>query len=183
MADLYAADCEDNLSSANGVGTATSLQKSCHEHQNLHLLQSKTWATNSGRSRDWAKSKVHTPQAGILRRALCILRFVILVFVIVSLANGIYQSPYYTPPQHYRDLDGLLYASTLPGRGNINKEKVYIAANIIDEDLIRGAWGQSLLRLVDLLGHENVFVSIYENDSGNGTSAALQELQGRLLCQ
>jgi hypothetical protein len=68
------------------------------------------------------------------------------------------------------------------GRGNIHNQKVYIAANIISEDLIRGQWGNSLRELVDLLGDDNVFDSIYENDSGKGTQAALRTLQQSLRC-
>lgn len=65
-------------------------------------------------------------------------------------------------------------STTGHGRGNVNNEKVYITANIISENLIRGQWGSSLHQLVDLLGKANVFVSIYENDSGQGMQAALR---------
>ena len=68
------------------------------------------------------------------------------------------------------------------GRGNVKDQKVYIATNIINEELIRGQWGTSLEALVELLGEDNVFVSIYENDSGKGTQAALRALQQRLKC-
>lgn len=57
-------------------------------------------------------------------------------------------------------------------------ETVYIAANIIDEDLIKGSWGKSLLELVDLIGKDRVFVSIY-----GGPSAALKELEAKLPCE
>ncbi|EPE28646.1 hypothetical protein GLAREA_09767 [Glarea lozoyensis ATCC 20868] len=57
-------------------------------------------------------------------------------------------------------------------------ERVYIAANIIDGDLITGAWGRSLLQLVDLIGKERVFVSIY-----GGPTQALEQLGGMLECE
>ena len=57
-------------------------------------------------------------------------------------------------------------------------ETVYIAANIIDADLINGPWGESLLDLVDLIGKDRVFVSIY-----GGPSDALKELETKLLCE
>ena len=41
---------------------------------------------------------------------------------------------------------------------------MFIAANIVDEELIRGPWGSRVVELVELLGRENVFLSIYEND-------------------
>jgi hypothetical protein len=66
---------------------------------------------------------------------------------------------------------------------NLRREKVFIAANIVDEELIRGTWGERIVELVDLLGRDNVFLSIYENDSGFGTKAALQELKKKLNCK
>jgi hypothetical protein len=57
-------------------------------------------------------------------------------------------------------------------------ERVYIAANIIDGDLITGAWGRSLLQLVDLIGKDRVFVSIY-----GGPTQALEQLGGMLECE
>ncbi|PVH80080.1 glycosyltransferase family 69 protein, partial [Cadophora sp. DSE1049] len=55
-------------------------------------------------------------------------------------------------------------------------ETVFIAANIIDGDLISGAWGQSLLELVESIGKERVWVSIY-----GGPTSALRGLEKRLL--
>lgn len=69
-----------------------------------------------------------------------------------------------------------------PGRGNPRNEKVFIAASLYDRDgeLARGQWGQQLLALVDLLGPQNVFVSIYENDSGDEGHDALRELEQQI---
>ncbi|KAG0639101.1 cryptococcal mannosyltransferase 1-domain-containing protein [Tuber brumale] len=66
--------------------------------------------------------------------------------------------------------------ATKPGRGNPAGEKVFIAANIIDAGLINGAWGNAVMELMDLIGGENVFLSIFENDSGPETRAALEDL-------
>lgn len=60
---------------------------------------------------------------------------------------------------------------------------MFIAANIVDEELIRGPWGSRVVELVELLGRENVFLSIYENDSGEGTRAALRELGEKVQCK
>ncbi|TVY90868.1 hypothetical protein LAWI1_G005177 [Lachnellula willkommii] len=57
-------------------------------------------------------------------------------------------------------------------------EKVFIAANIIDGDLITGPWGKSLVDLVELIGKDRVFVSIY-----GGPTRALEELADKLECQ
>ncbi|RDW59487.1 hypothetical protein BP6252_12574 [Coleophoma cylindrospora] len=56
-------------------------------------------------------------------------------------------------------------------------ETVYIAANIIDADLINGAWGDALVQLVELIGTDRVFVSVY-----GGPESALQRLNARLSC-
>ncbi|KAI9047924.1 hypothetical protein LZ554_007726 [Drepanopeziza brunnea f. sp. 'monogermtubi'] len=57
-------------------------------------------------------------------------------------------------------------------------ERVFIAANIIDGDLVSGAWGRSLLELVERIGSERVFVSIY-----GGPAAALRQLESMLECE
>ncbi|MCJ1412032.1 hypothetical protein MMC19_006124 [Ptychographa xylographoides] len=88
-------------------------------------------------------------------------------------------------PSHYTGLP-----ATYPFRGwtenegsaNPNNENIFIAANIIDEGLIRGRWGESVQELIYLLGRRNVFLSIYENDSGAGTAAALDDLRGKITC-
>lgn len=59
-----------------------------------------------------------------------------------------------------------------------SNETVYIAANIVNENLIRGEWGRSLVGLVDLIGKDRVFVSVY-----GGPKAALQELEDMLDCE
>lgn len=120
-------------------------------------------------------------------RTLCRLRniflFVAFTLVFTSVPNGVFRPSYQNPPQHYKELTTRAHSSSRPGRGNIAKEKVFIAANIIDGGLIRGQWGTSLLSLIDLLGEDNTFVSIYENDSGEATSAALRELQLSMKCK
>lgn len=49
--------------------------------------------------------------------------------------------------------------TTTGGRGNPLSEKVYIAANIVDAELVQGVWGDAVLELMDLLGEQNVFLS------------------------
>lgn len=66
---------------------------------------------------------------------------------------------------------------------NRHSEKVFIAACIVDADLIRGAWGRAVLDLIDIIGPENSFLSIYENDSGPDTKLALQELLHKVPCK
>ena len=40
-------------------------------------------------------------------------------------------------------------------------ETVFIAANIIDGNLISGSWGESLIGLVEAIGTERVWVSVF----------------------
>ncbi|EGD88117.1 hypothetical protein H112_04599 [Trichophyton rubrum D6] len=124
-----------------------------------------------------ASSPAHT-----LWLLLKILIFLVGGFVLVSVVQAILHPSYQRPPEHYAQLQRRILASSGHGRANQKDEKIFIAANIIREDLIRGAWGASLLELVDLLGEDNVFVSVYENDSGKATSEALIELQDKLPC-
>ncbi|KAH8665285.1 cryptococcal mannosyltransferase 1-domain-containing protein, partial [Tricladium varicosporioides] len=54
-------------------------------------------------------------------------------------------------------------------------EAVFIAANILDERLVLGDWGTSLVETCKLLGPERTYVSIY-----GGPMKAIQELEARL---
>ncbi|KAF2663380.1 hypothetical protein BT63DRAFT_465923 [Microthyrium microscopicum] len=122
----------------------------------------------------------HTPTS--LTLLFKSLSWIFAFLVALSILRGILFPSYANPPPHYRLLNEAISSSSYEGRGNIKGESVFIAANIIQEDLIKGQWGLSLLELVHLLGPENVFVSIYENDSGPGTAAALEELKAKLPC-
>ncbi|KAF3914724.1 hypothetical protein AA313_de0208125 [Arthrobotrys entomopaga] len=102
----------------------------------------------------------------LLRSLILLLGFNFLLLVLIPILKPSYSNR----PPHFT------------GK-NINNEKVFIAANIEDEGLIRGAWGKSVLDLIDLLGQENVFLSIYENDGGPGVKAALEELSTLVKCR
>ncbi|MCJ1419015.1 hypothetical protein MMC32_005366 [Xylographa parallela] len=123
---------------------------------------------NSG----WAQLLSTTKIAAIVLGAL----------VVLSLLRAIAYPSYQAPPAHYWNLRDVVTSSSHPGRGNPNNEKVFIATNMVKEDLIRGAWGNAVLELVTLLGEENVFLSVYENDSGQGTIDALKELRSNIRC-
>lgn len=111
-------------------------------------------------------------------------------FWIVSLAffwllfAGIFLPSYSHPPKHYNDLRKRTLASEEPGRGNINNEKIYIAASVFDKSgsLLSGDWSRNLLDLIDLLGPDNVFISVYENDASEDAAQALYAFQKKLTC-
>ncbi|KAI9826284.1 MAG: hypothetical protein M1832_000201 [Thelocarpon impressellum] len=123
------------------------------------------------------------PRACLRRRGVRHLCYLIAAVVGVVLALVVFVAtfnPSYTdPPIHYHELRA---RASETGRANPNNETIFIAANIIDEDLIRGAWGRAVLDLIGLLGEENVFLSIYENDSGPRTTDALRDLEQKVKC-
>ncbi|KAL3475296.1 cryptococcal mannosyltransferase 1-domain-containing protein [Aspergillus californicus] len=94
-------------------------------------------------------------------------------------------NPSYTElPSHYSSLRDAALKSNRPGRGNLRNEKVFIAAGLYDPsgELARGHWGSSVLQLIHLLGKDNVFLSIYENDSGREGEIALNDLAEDVMC-
>ncbi len=98
----------------------------------------------------------------------------VVIAILVMLITLVILTPVLIPSYTYRPAH---YTGTNP-----NNEKVFIAANIVDEQLIRGVWGERLLELIDILGENNVFLSIYENDSGADTKAALVDLGQKVKC-
>ncbi|KAL4732900.1 cryptococcal mannosyltransferase 1-domain-containing protein [Aspergillus similis] len=105
------------------------------------------------------------------------------LFAVVLLATALFPS-YSRPPPHYDALRDAVSTSTAPGRGNPRNEKIFIAASLYDRggDIAGGQWGKDILRLIDLLGEKNVFLSIYENDSGPAGAGALLDLEAQVPC-
>jgi hypothetical protein len=119
----------------------------------------------AGRHRKWLGASWKWVR--LAKRCTFFLAIFLLLYVILT---PLLWPSYLRRPSHYS--------------GTNNKgHKVFIAANIVDEDLIRGDWGRQLVELVELLGENNAYLSIYENDSGPGTKNALQELKERVSCR
>lgn len=125
------------------------------------------------------------------RRAACCGRricFVVHALTVLLLAliilTFIFRPSYTHLPSHYESLRQSVLQSNTPGRGNPRNEKVFIAASLYDQtgELARGQWSQAVLDLIDLLGEDNVYLSIYENDSGEEGERALRELDERVPC-
>jgi hypothetical protein len=95
-------------------------------------------------------------------RRVCRPQYVFIALAIFLIWQILFNASYTNPPPFTLDAH----------------ETVYIAANIIDEDLIRGPWGKSLLDLVDLIGKDRVFVSIY-----GGPTEALKAFEAKLPCE
>lgn len=116
------------------------------------------------------------------RRRYCYIHVVFGILCALIFLTAVFRPSYTRPPAHYDTLRRSVLEKSYPGRGNPRNEKVFIAASLYDRDgrLARGRWGMQLLALVDLLGEQNVFMSIYENDSGDEGRDGLRELEQRI---
>lgn len=137
------------------------------------------------------KSQARTtrrPRRRICRptRRTCFL-FPVVVGIIVALVVGtsILRPSYTSPPAHYAALRRTIESSMEYGRGNSDGQKIFIAASLYDlgGDLLGGSWGQSVLQLIDILGNQNVFLSIYENNSGPDARIAQVKFEQSVQCK
>ncbi|RAL12137.1 glycosyltransferase family 69 protein [Aspergillus homomorphus CBS 101889] len=121
----------------------------------------------------------------LFRRWCFYLHAVAGIILALIVLTSIFRPSYTRLPPHYLSLRDAVSQSTQPGRGNPRNEKVFIAASLYDRDggLAQGHWGNSVLRLIDLLGQDNVFLSIYENDSGPEGERALRGLEEQITCR
>ncbi|EGE02202.1 hypothetical protein TEQG_08599 [Trichophyton equinum CBS 127.97] len=108
------------------------------------------------------------------------LRWLVTASLCLTAAVALLWPSYTHRPAHYNELKRLAVGSETPGRGNPRNEKVFITANIYDPDgsLAQSQWSRSILQLIDLLGPENSYLSIYENDMNEQARGALQRMAG-----
>ncbi|KAI9713982.1 MAG: hypothetical protein M1820_000712 [Bogoriella megaspora] len=85
---------------------------------------------------------------------------------------------------HYGVLRQRASNSSVAGRANPSNEKVFIVSSIYDPNgaLTGGAWGQTVLDLIDILGPTNVFLSVYENDPSELAEASLDDFRRAVHC-
>ncbi|KAF1961690.1 hypothetical protein CC80DRAFT_401759 [Byssothecium circinans] len=109
--------------------------------------------------------------------------FPYLCLFLVLIAGTLFPS-YTHRPAHYNELRQRAIRTNFPGRANINNEKIFIAASIYEEEgkLTSGAWGRSVLELVHLLGPQNVYLSLYENDADRLTKESLARFEKNVTC-
>ncbi|KAL4935305.1 hypothetical protein BDV06DRAFT_131235 [Aspergillus oleicola] len=156
--------------------------------QLVHLTLRRFWSVGSRHGAHYMPLLPGVTQARYSRRflfRLCYYLFCLLsaILVLVIFTSTFFPSYTRLPPQ-YLSLRDLALKSDQPGRGNLRKEKVFIAASLYDPtgELAGGHWASSVLQLIDLLGKDNAFLSIYENDSGNEGKSALHELEKQVPC-
>ncbi|KAI1501378.1 cryptococcal mannosyltransferase 1-domain-containing protein [Biscogniauxia marginata] len=144
----------------------------------------------TGGFRSWCRSKHGSFRRVVGRqpgRALfAVIKYLFLTLCVLFVGPPILFPSYTRPPPHYRDLESRCHgAFAVPGCANLFKEQVFISVSLYDADgkLARGQWSKNLLELIHLIGHKNVFLSIYENDSGPEGASALESLKMRLRCR
>ncbi|EAW13653.1 glycosyltransferase family 69 protein [Aspergillus clavatus NRRL 1] len=120
----------------------------------------------------------------LLRRLPLLIRIALGILLVDILGTAIFFPSYTHLPPCYESLKAAASSSNAPGRANPRNETVYIAAILYDRtgDLAGGQWGAALTTLIHLLGEDNVFLSLYENNSGSKGEAALQSLSHRIPC-
>ena len=122
---------------------------------------------------------------GLLLRGSCWTFTALVAFTAVLVMFTFAFRPSYTYlPDHYQALQRRCVESKEPGRGNINNERIFIAAALHDPGgtLLGKDWGSAVLQLVELLGPQNVHLSIYENDADPLAKAALERMQNKITC-
>lgn len=124
-----------------------------------------------------------TPRSLLRAFALFCYLFVTTIAVTVTV-GGIFFPGYTRLPPHYKALRQRASASDSPGRVNLENQKVFIAASIYDKGgkLCGGDWAENVLELIQLLGPNNAFLSIFVNDSGPEAKEALEALERRVPC-
>lgn len=120
-----------------------------------------------------------------LRGSFWILVGLVFFTTVLIVFTAAFRPSYSNPPDHYRALAKRCKESKEPGRGNVNSEKVFIVASLFDPDgvLVGNGWGSAVLQLVELLGPQNVHLSIYENDATPQAKTALEHMQAKAQCQ
>jgi Cryptococcal mannosyltransferase 1 len=119
------------------------------------------------------------------RRLCFVLQTSLIIGILLAVFIAVFRPSYSNPSARYDELRLQAQSSFKAGRANLGNEKVFIAASIFDPkgDLAGGAWGKSILSLIDLLGPSNVFLSIYENGAGAVAKDALKELEEKTRCE
>jgi ZIP family zinc transporter len=101
------------------------------------------------------------------------------------LVAGIFFPSYTNRPAHYLDLQQRAEGSTDPGRANPYGEKIFIAASLYEDkgQMTSGGWGKSVLQLIDLLGPDNVHLSIYEDNPTDEAKQSLDSFRQNVTCR
>ncbi|CAI6092268.1 unnamed protein product [Clonostachys chloroleuca] len=174
--DIVDLDYEEEQSADPLLPTSSSLRRAPR-------LTVKSWIRSTGRS----VARYFPGRPRIRRKTWCFHFSVFFGFLFFLLILLPFLLPTYArPPAHFSRLDKACRTSKPEdGCANPNNEKVFITVALYDPDgsIAGGKWGQSVLDLVHLIGKDNVYISIYENDSGDPGRNALDSFKSRLARQ
>ncbi len=110
----------------------------------------------------------------------------VLICVLSALVvlTATFRPSYSKQPAHYQILSDRVKSSEDYGRANPEHQKIFIAASIYDAGghLLGGSWGEAVLRLIDMLGNRNVYLSIYENSAGEEAGNARFRFEKKVQC-
>lgn len=141
------------------------------------------------RLRAWLCSRPRHIRRNVFRHplttALAVAKHIILSVLLILVVTPILIPSYTRLPPHYRELKARCERlDAESGCANQFQEKIFISVSLYDKDgsLAGGRWGEQLLELIHMLGPDNTFLSIYENDSPIG-QAALEEFKSRVPCK
>ena len=195
---LYRASFEDDTQYADDEGSEYELggveNPKASPYLRLARLPSWTPRWNMRTRRRSGGSRLSLASFSLLatrrRRSLplCVAQLITLffyfVFTLVTLCGVLFPSYSHQPP-HYVHLSQRIQALGPAGRGNIHNEKVFIAASIYDNHghLLGGEWGERLRQLIEIIGPENVFLSIYQNDVDEGARLAMDTYAHTVSCE
>lgn len=106
------------------------------------------------------------------------------ILILLVLVASIFFPSYTVRPAHYAELHQRALSSDVPGRANPYSEKVFIAAALYEEKghLTSGAWGRAVLQLIDLLGPDNVYLSVYEDNPDLKTKQSMKQFREKVNC-
>lgn len=172
-----------------------SFEEEAKENSELHPPHAQSWLSRLGAKLRLTKFPNRADYAHYVtprRRKRSVLRliywtifsipyFLVLLVVLAS----VFWPSYTVRPHHYNELRRLANNGTAPGRANPYQEKVFITAALYEEkgNLVSGAWGKAVLKLIDLLGPENVHLSMYEDNADLKTKQALVEFRQKVPCK
>ena len=121
----------------------------------------------------------------LLRNSCWILVALSSIAAFLIVFTAIFRPSYSHLPGHYRELQKRCQESKEPGCANLYNERIFIAASLYDPDgsLVGGNWGRAVLELVELLGPQNVHLSVYEDDASPKAKAALEKMRTKIKGQ
>ncbi|PWY73059.1 hypothetical protein BO70DRAFT_114983 [Aspergillus heteromorphus CBS 117.55] len=145
------------------------------------MLRPSSWSYSRLATR---KPTFHGLRRGPPRPLARLVRIALGILVALVVLTGAFWPSYTHLPPHYQALRRAAAQPDVHGPGNPHDEKIFIAAILYDRagTLAGGRWGDALHQLIHLLGPDNVFLSIYENDSGEKGAHALRDLEDRVAC-